>query len=477
MSVKLSNKDYLWSYIGVFLSLFANIIIVPFIMHYLDGNHYGLWGVFQSLAAITALFDFGFATTFARNINYCWNGAAKLEKTGVVYSQTNQPNFYLMKKTMAACRSVFLIISASALVLMLSIGTYYIWYISRGLHSYEPIIAWVICAIAIFMNLYFGYFGSFLRGVGAISEVNKATVLSKAAQIVVTILFLICGFGLIGTSVAYLTYGTLYRVLARRSFFQYKGIGKGLAAVSVKIPSVEIKDTFLTVWHNAWREGLVSLSNYLANQACTIIVSLYMPLTQTGAYSLGVQLANAIAQVAGAMYTANQPVLQSAYITNDKPKQRRTMSLIVFSFTSLDIIGLLLVTFVGLPLLRLIRPETVVAPLVMLALGLYQFILKFRNCYTSYFSCTNRIPYVKAFVISSVGCVALALIAMGLMHLGIWGIIAAQIISQGVYNAWAWTVKAHREMELSAKETVLLGYEEMMKVIQSFLHRGGKKHA
>ena len=472
--MKLSNRDYLWSYIGVFLSLFANIIMVPFIMYFLDGDHYGLWGVFQSLAGITVLFDFGFTTTFGRNINYCWNGAERLEKTGVVYSNSSEPNFYLMKKTMTACQRVFLLISGAALLLMVTIGSLYISFISKHLNSLEPIIAWIIYSIAIFLNLYFGYYGSFLRGVGAISDFNKAIVFSKLAQIITTVFFLWCGFGLIGTGIAYLTYGTLYRLIAKRSFYRFKGIGNGLKTITVKIPESEVKEMFITVWYNAWREGLVSLSNYLSNQACTIIVSLYMPLTQTGAYSLGVQICTAVAQVAGAMYRSNQPVLQSAYINNDKDAQRRTMSLIVFSFSSLDIIGMFLATTIGLPLLRLIRPESVIAPVVLLALGLYHFILNFRNCYTSYFSCTNRIPYVKAFLISSFTCIALAFLAMGVLNMGMWGIIAAQLISQLMYNAWAWTIKAHRELQLSASETVRLGYEEMMKVVNSFIHRGSK---
>lgn len=476
MTIKLTRKDYIWNYIGIFLSLFGHILLTPFVVYFLDGDHYGLWGVFQSLAAITVIFDFGFTTTFSRNINYSWNGAERLEKTGVVYSQNREPNFLLMKKAMTACQRVFLIIAGSALAIMLTAGSLYVSHISSSLNSSEPLIAWILCAVAIFMTLYYGYFGAFLRGVGAISEVNKATVYAKVVQIVLTIVLLATGCGIIGTSIAYLTYGTLYRLLAKRSFLRYKGIGEGLKSVTAKIPSAEIKEMFYTVWHNAWREGLVSVANYLANQACTVIISLYMPLTQTGAYSLGVHLAQAVAQLASAMYSANQPVLQSAYITNDKQKQKKTMSLIVFSYVVLHVLGMLAVIFVGLPILRLIRPETVVAPLVMLGIGFYQFILKFRNCYTSYFSCTNRIPYVGAFLISAIGCVILALITMGVLHWGMWGLIGAQIVCQLAYNAWAWTIKAHKEMELSLKETITLGYSELMDLLKSFLHRG-KKHA
>ena len=112
-----------------------------------------------------------------------------------------------------------------------------------------------------------------------------------------------------------------------------------------------------------------------------------------------------------------------------------------------------------------------------MALGAYHFVLNFRNCYTSYFSCTNRIPYVKAFLISSFTCILLAYISMGILNMGMWGIIAAQLISQLMYNAWAWMIKAHKEMKLTAGETVKMGYEELMKVVKSFLHRGRKKNA
>ena len=476
MAMKLTKKDYIWSYIGVFLSLFGSVAMTPFVVYYLDGEKYGLWGVFQSLAAITVLFDFGFATTFSRNINYCWNGAKVLNKEGYTVSESKMPNFYLMKKTMAACQRVFLIISLTAWILMITVGTFYINYISREIDSSEPIVSWIICTIAVFMNLYFGYYGSFLRGVGAVSDANIATVLAKGLQILLTIVLLACGAGLVGTSVAYLSYGTLYRIIARRRFYKYKGIREGLQAVNAQIPISEIKESFLIVWHNAWREGLVSLSNYLSNQACTLIVSLYMPLTQTGAYSLGVHLATAVSQVAAVMYTANQPVLQSAYVTKDTKRMRNMMSLIVFSYVLLDLLGLLAVISIGLPLLRLIRPETVVSPAIMMGIGLYQLILKFRNCYTSYFSCTNRIIYVKAFLISSFACVGLALISMGILKMGVWGLIAAQLISQLMYNAWAWTVKAHREMELSFAETLKIGSRETMALLKSFMHRGKSKN-
>lgn len=471
MSVKLNDKDYIWSYIGVFFSLLTNIILTPFVIFFLDGPSLGIWGVYTSLGTITTLFDFGFSTTFGRNINYCWNGAKKLEKEGAIFSQVNNPNFFLMKETMLACKMVFLILSTFAYVIMLSLGTIYIYYISYYDVGKTAIWGWLFYATAIFINLYFGYYSAFLRGVGAISDINKATVFSKLIQIVLTIVLLWKGYGLVGIGIAYLVNGTVFRQIAKYSFFRYKDIGFNLRKICLKISHNNIKEVFAIVWHNAWREGIVSFSNYMANEACTVICSLYLSLEQTGAYSLAVQLAMAVSQISAVMYNANQPVLQSAYILNDKMKIRKTMSLIVVSYTILNLFGLIVVVIIGLPILRIVKSEVVVSTNVMLGIGIYQFMLKFRNCYTSYFSCTNRIPYVNSFLISSLICVLVSLFNLKVLRWEIWGLISAQILSQGVYNFWIWSYRAHKEMGLSFQNTIKYGFEEIINILGDFTCR------
>lgn len=65
---------------------------------------------------------------------------------------------------------------------------------------------------------------------------------------------------------------------------------------------------------------------------------------------------------------------------------------------------------------------------------------------------------------------------MGWFHYGVWGLIVAQIISQGIYNAWAWMVKAHKEMDLSAQETIFYGWRETKQIIEGFLKKRSKRN-
>lgn len=467
MSVKLNGKDYIWSYIGVLVSVGSSAIMLPFVLWFLSEDMYGLWSVFQSIVAITALFDFGFSTTFARNINYCWCGALELNKIGATsYAAGSAPNFLLMKRAMSVCRCVFLLLSGIALLCMVGPGTLYIRHICNGLPWSEVLVAWLLYAASVFLNLYYGYYNSFLRGVGAIKDANKVTVLARLIQIGLTVVLLLCGFGIIGTGIAYLVYGFVLRLLSKRAFLRFQGIGKGLDSVPGRTSYDEIWELFGIVWHNAKKEGGVTLANYLANQACTIIAPLFITLHMTGVYSLAVQLATVLSNIAAAMYLANQPVLQSAYITDNRQLMRRTMSLIVVSFVGIFAIGMVCVVVAGLPILRLIKPDSTPPILVMLGMGVYQFVLKFRNCYTSYFSCTNRIPYTGAFITSSVFCVLMAVLLLN-FGWGIWGLILAQISSQCAFNVWYWPWKAHREMELSVTDTVRYGFEESKQVIKS----------
>ncbi len=475
MKVRLSGRDILWSYVGTFISMGANIIILPFLMYYLDPDMLGLWYVFASVGAIATLFDFGFSVTFARNITYCWSGARRLKKENVEFIENSEPDYYMMKQVLSTCKIIYAILASAAYILLLSIGTIYISYISRNVTGTSKYIAWIIYCTGAFLNLYFGYYNSFLRGVGAVDRASKNAVISKSVQILLTVGLLVCHTGIVGPCVAYLAYGTLFRMLGKHYFYGYKNLKEKLSAVKDKIERSQIIEMLKIVWHNAWRDGVISICNYLCDQASTVICSIYLPLSQTGIYSLGVQIATAMAQVAGTLYNAYQPELQSAYISANKEKLRKTMAMIIMSFSYMFLIGMVAVCTIGLPVLRLIKPGAVVSIPVLIGLGFYQYILKFRNCYTSYFSCTNRIVYMNGFITSAILCVFLSFIAIGYLNLGIWGLIFAQIVSQAVYNLWKWPYTASKEMSLNFVSTIQEGTIETIYLIKRLIPRKSVK--
>ena len=282
MQIRVTRADALWSYVGTIVSMGANFFMLPFLMYFLNADMLGLWYVFVSIGTITSLFDFGFAVTFSRNITYCWSGAAELKKEDVVFSQGGEPNYELMKDVLSTSKLIYAIISIIAFIFLITIGTWYVKYITKNISGNTPVISWLIYALAIFLNLYYGYYASFLRGVGAITQANKNTIYARAAHIIVMIVLLFLGTGIIGASAAYLTYGLVFRLLGKYHFYKYQGIGEKLSVIKVKTSLEKLKEVFLIVWHNAWRDGLIAICDYLCSQASVIICSIYLPLSDTG---------------------------------------------------------------------------------------------------------------------------------------------------------------------------------------------------
>lgn len=451
MDVKVNRSDIVWSYLGVIVSFTASVITLPIVIYYLDDDQLGLWYVFNSVGAITVLFDFGFTVTFSRNITYCWSGASKLEKRGQGGEVLNEPDYYLMRNILFTCKRIYFILAISALILLLTIGTLYILHISHHVEGYSHIIAWFIYSVSAFLNLYFNYYDSFLRGVGAVKRANQNRVYARGVQLLLTIVSLILGFGILGMSIAYLAFGVVFQILGNYGFYNYKGIKTSLDKVTQRVNKAEIKELFMTIWYNAWRDGIISLSFYLSSQATVILCSLYLSLKETGIYSVGMQIASVVSMLASTLYATYQPSMQSNWLKKNIDEVQRILTLILFVFISTFLMGAMAVIFVGLPILRLIRPDMVIGMCLMSGIFISQFILQFRNCYTSYFSCTNRLDYMPSFLISSVVGLLLSVIFMQFFTMKAWGLILGQIVSQLVFNAWYWAWKAHRELHLNMR--------------------------
>lgn len=449
MKIQISKRDILWNYIGSFLSLGINFLMLPVLMLFLTGEMLGLWQVFLSIGSIALLLDFGLSPTLARNVAYVWSGAESLKETGVTQTVRNEPNYLLLDKVICVCKRVYLIIAVIAGTLLLTGGMFYIDWVSRDIASNDRIIAWLIYVLAIFLNLYFYYYSSALVGVGAVGDNNKAKVLACMLQFACCFLLSVLGTGIYAPAIAYLLYGLSYRLFAK--YFLYKKIGKDKLQGSAKHKTDELKQIFSAIWHNAWRDGLVAVANYLIGQANTIICSVFCDLTETGIYSLSLQFVTAIGIIASVLYSSYQPRLQSAYINQDAKTCTKLMSVSVVVYDFVFILGIACLIVIGIPILRFINPEYVFDIPMLLGLGVYMYFQKRYSLFTSYISNTNRIPYVKAFVFSGVLSVGLSVVFIACFPIGIWGLILGQFVAQCVYNNWYWPITVQKDLGMNSK--------------------------
>ena len=307
-------------------------------------------------------------------------------------------------------------------------------------------------------------YDAFLRGIGEIGADNKARVIAKLIQIVLTVVLLFLNFGIISTSIANIVYGLAFRELCKKRFYSYKNMKTRLNEVGA-VPISDIFETFKIVWHNAWREGIVSIANYISNQVTTLLCSLYLGLAATAKFGLAVQFTSAVAQIATALLISYQPALQEAYAHRNKEVISAKLSMGVISYVILYPLGLIgLMLFI--PVINIIKGSAILTISLLFSVGFYQFILKFRDCYAWYLGSTNRVIYYKSFIFSSVLCTTLSVLFVGYWHLNISGFVYAQIISQLVFNVWYWPLYVHRELHLTLKNMILRFRVQLMRTIK-----------
>ena len=140
---------------------------------------------------------------YLRNISYAWCGVDSLKKESLVTVQENKKtNFKYFKLVLQTCKVIYTVIAGVALVFLLSVGSFYI----NSLDS-SCILAWIVYSVGVALNMRYCYYTSFLLGVGAVAENNKAAIITKLVQIIASILLLYAGYGVLGVSIAYLISG------------------------------------------------------------------------------------------------------------------------------------------------------------------------------------------------------------------------------------------------------------------------------
>ena len=449
MKILTTKKDILWNYIGVFVSLAGNFLLIPFLLHFLTTDYYGLWNVFISLGAISTLFDFGFNSMFSRNVAYCWSGVKTLSKTDVIAAQKDEKvNYSLLKKVIKTCQIIYLIISLSALLVLVTFGSLYVLKVSTSISQKRIVLlAWLLFAFGIFLDLLYGYFDAFLRGIGEVATDNQARVISKIFQLIVTIVLLCFGVGIISTSIGNIIYGLIFRGICKNKFYSVNNLKEKLKQ-SGKVSKKDILEVFSIVWYNAWREGVVSVANYISNQVTTLLCSSYLGLNQTASFGLAVQGTSAIAQISSSLFSSYMPAMQEAYAHSDVKRIRGNISYSIGTYIILFPIGLICLLVI-IPLINMVKGSDILNAWVVIGVGIYQYLLKYRDCYAWYLGATNRLIYYKAFIVSSILCIAFSVLFVHYIRLGIFGFIIAQIISQSIYNVWHWPYFVNRELSLT----------------------------
>lgn len=437
MIIRTTKKDIVWNYVGTIVSLSSGFILLPLLLAYLSGDELGLWYVFLAISNLTQLFQWGFEPTFARNIVYVLSGAQSLTKEGCdPDSMGSSVDWHLLHVVFRASKVIFGIIAVTSTALAATIGTLYIAAISDGIKGYSHWVAWFIFLLAIFLNLYFLYTVTFLRGTGDIAGENRATTIAKLAQLAVSAVLLVFGWGLIGAAIGFLANGVLTRVLALHYLKEHEGVIEAFES-RTKVSRAEIKEVFDAISFVALRNCATQFASYTSTQASTILCSLFLSLSDTGLFSVSMQLGNAVSNFAATFFRSYMPALQAAYSSSNIERQRTIVAKGVVVFWLLIVLGTVAVPVAIFPLVHILRPEKALDTWLFIGINVYLALYTHINLMTNIILSANFIPFTKAFVVSSISGIILSAVLMATTPLGAWGLVLGLLISQ-VYNFFKW---------------------------------------
>lgn len=447
--MKITNKDIITSYLAQFLQIGSSIIVLPLILKKLDSNELGIWYIFLSISTLVYLLDFGFAPTIQRNVTYIYSGVKKLSKEGVHLIEKEdkiQIDYNLLQNIIEASKKIYFKISLLAFTILITLGNLYIYSLIKNLIVDKKIIflSWQIFILSNSLNLYYGYYTPLLVGAGKITKSNITLILSKLVYLFLCYILLNLKYGLVGIAVANILSAFINRQTSKIYFYD-----KHLKNEFKKLEFKEEKNIFEILWFNSKKMGIISLAAYCIYNANIIIVSKYFSLEIVGQFGFTLQILNLLKNLSGTIFFTKLPLFNMYRAQNKMKKLKNEFFKSLKVSLSLFLIGSLLLLFAGDLVLQLLSIKTLLMPKLFICLFIINYILDINcNIFSNLISTDNRIPTVKAALISGILIILTTIILLEI-DINIYILAIVPIIIQSFYNYWKWPVEG---MKILRKE-------------------------
>lgn len=466
------KKDIAWGYASQFLQYGAALLILPVLLRKLSSAEMGIWYVLLTISTFAVMLDMGFTPTLARNVSYVLGGAKSLFREGHdVGGDDRDVDYGLLKKVIQASRKIFLCLSVLALVLMSTLGTYFILHVAHGqIPLREVIISWALFVAATVLNLYFKYYTPLLQGRGLFAEYYRATAISNLGFVLTTAVLLYAGWGVIGVSAGFFVSALLGRWLSGWYLFDAKFSAELRGASENATPAREI---IATLWENAWRLGLVVISAFFTLKANTLVASAYLGLAETARYALTIQVFSTLSSVSIVAVTIQQQKMARHRVAGDHKALKTLVEIGLASAMLFYLVGAIPVVLFGNRLIALVGGHTQMMSQTLLCCVAVMLFLELNHSVSSSIITTrNVVPFTKPSLLSAAGVFMGSIIGLHFFHFGVWWLVATQAVTQAVYNNWRWPHVLAKEFHTTYPRLIAEGvgaFAKQVRVMASLL--------
>jgi O-antigen/teichoic acid export membrane protein len=477
LQIQVTKKDLLWSYLGYFFNLGVNIILLPFILHFLSQEELGVWYVFGNIYAFVTLVDFGFSPTFLRNLTYAWSGARELRTEHVLSTRSEEkPNYYLFALVFETTKRIFFYMSLVVLFLMLTVGFVHISLITKSIRNSSVMAAYLIYSMGGWVNLFFNYRILALKSIGAYKSSQQALVLSRAVQLTISGIGVALGGGLVVLSCSYVVSGFITR-LAAGYFFKKEGCAEEYLNHKKRfnIAKEDILKTFKILWVNSKKAGIFTLAQTVINQSGLFLCSAFIGIHGSTVYGLCSQLVFILCTIGEIFFSTSLASLTNARIKFDILKQQTIFSTSLVILWGTMFFGIAGLSLFGPALLNIIRSNTSLNIPMLIVMGAYLFLQANCSLYTTFISLNNTYPFVRAYILAA-GIQLLLFLFLILSHrltlVSILGVnfLARIIVCVGL----KWPFACLKELDMTPVEIIKTGCAKISSYARGLLHERRK---
>jgi len=453
MFQRLANSTVVWSWILNAFRLASGLIILPLVLRELTAPDLGMYYVLLSLAALAPIIDFGFGPTIDRFISYAMGGAETLASYGVPRLAPLQgPNYPLLWQLLAVTRSLY---RYMALALLIVLGIWGTYTVELRIHETSSVmvtrLAWAVMLVSTLLDIYSNWWGVFLRGLNEVKTAAQIGVAASAIKCAIAAGLLLAGAGLVSLPLAGLVSCIVQRRLARR---------RCLALLKEPPPKNEadFKKTFLILWPNSWRLGILLMSGYLTVNANMQICLHKFGLATNAQYGLSVQLMGIACGMAYVWTLTKWPLIGQyrAKHANDSIQRVLWPRIWLQTITYLGLAGA--VVFLGPTLLRWTGSHKEMLPAKWLLLLMTSIFLDMQlTFWTTLISTENRLPSLWPTVATNVLSLLFSLTLVHFTTLGLGALVLGPLIAGCLFNYWYWAFEGARSIGTSLLRFLLFG--------------------
>ena len=282
-----------------------------------------------------------------------------------------------------------------------------------------------------------------LNGRGLVKRRNQIILIGNIAYLILAVVLLLYGLGLVAIVSSQLLSVLIVRYLSKKSFYTEDIIDN-----MNQLQCGDFKQILKTIMPNALKLGLATIGGFLTFRLSTFIGPLYISLSDMASFGITLQLLSVVSSVSLLYTNVYLPKVFQWRVENKILNVRRTFyisSLLVFL---VFLLGGLFIEFLGGWILDMLGSKTqLLTGGLLLFLTIHYYLESNMVNATEYLLAKNEVPFYKRYLVSGFFTIVLLFLFLDYFNLGLWGIIAAPMLSQMLLQYWNWPYVVFKELK------------------------------